>query len=66
MKMAIIVLGLLAVVLAAGAIFALCRMAMYMLAFRTALRILTAKGVDLDDAEIAAAVQAELEEDREG
>ena len=60
MKMAIIVLGLRVIVLAIAAVFALCKMVMYMIAFRTVLRILTANGVDLDDAVIDAAVAAEL------
>lgn len=65
MKMAIIVLGLLVIVLAAAAVFALCKMVMYMIAFRTVLRILTANGVDLDDAVIDAAVAAELRDEQD-
>lgn len=62
MKMAIIVPGMLVIVLAAAAVFALTKMMIYMIAFRTVLRILAAKGIDLNDAVIDAAVAAELKD----
>lgn len=45
--------------------FALAKMMIYMIAFRTVLRVLTANGIDLDDAVIDSAVAAELREEQD-
>ena len=59
----IIALALLAVVLAVACAIAAAKVVLYRMAFRATLRMLEVNGIEPDEAEIEAAVQAEIREE---